>query len=717
MLFKRLFFCLLTLQLFLGACTPVNPGKDSDTVRALKIAISKEGVYQISSQDLVSAGWDISKLKSDQLGLLLRGLEQPFWVDEENQGFRLRFYALGSSSRYTDQNVYWLVDKKSAAEFSTSSGENSRSLVNSLTDSDLVQEIKSTSNVSIASLHLEENSIYSPQVESDDPWFWLSIPAPQTQEFKFELDQVAPGQGKLHIHIWATTEAEQDPDHHLRISLNGELLNDHLWDGKGESTIPSSIPTGLLVNGTNTILLDYPGDTGVAADINLLDWISIQYPRQLVAQEDRLGFIGSGGRQDLAGFSGAAQIYDVSQPENVTRVISKPAESQTILFEGQAGHRYLALGSKGFLEPDSMVPAVLEPDLKDASNGADYLAIGPVDLLNSLQPLLDHRRSQGLTPMTVPVEAIYDQFNDGFAEPQAIQSFLRYAHTDWYLGPRYVILVGDSTYDPRGYLGPSEANRLPTFFTYTVYGGETATDIPFVQMDGDQYLEIALGRLPAQDSRQVNLWVDKILRYEQDAGMEGWETKVLAIADGQDRAFKRDAQKFLDRFPQQYQKSLLNPPPGSADAHLEIVQQMDQGSLFVAYFGHGSVNMWGKDRLFSSQDVEKLANQDRLPVIVNMTCLTGLFTHPQVESLAEALLWEKNGGSVAVLAPTSLTLPTDQSFLSNAFVDAYVSNPKGSLGDILVEARNNIPGDSPGTLDVLRTFLLFGDPAMPVKAP
>lgn len=713
---RQLIFGLLTVQILLGACTLTGHGNEPAPVGALKILISKEGVHQIRSEDLVSAGWEKSNLSSDRITLLLRGREQPFWVDESDRGLRLRFYAQESSSRYTDQNVYWLVDQNSAEKYPTPPGDVSEDLVN-LPDSDLVQEIKVTPGVSIAQLHLEENSIYSPQVENHDPWFWFSFPAPQQHEYNFELGQVATGQGKMQIHIWATTEAEQNPDHHLRISVNGELVNDFHWDGKGERTISSVVPAGLLVNGTNTILLDFPGDTGVAAEISLLDWISIQYLRQLVAQEDRLEFIGSGGRQNLAGFSGATQVYDISRPDDVTRIISDPEESQTILFEGQAGHHYLALGAKGFLEPDSMVPAVLEPDLEDASNGADYLAIGPVDLLNSLQPLFDHRKNQGLIPMAIPVEAIYDQFNYGFAEPQAIQSFLKYAHGNWDRSPRYVILLGDSTYDPRGYLGPSEANQLPTFFTYTVYGGETATDIPFVQMDGDSNSEIALGRIPAQNPQQVKLWVDKILRYEQDTSSEDWETKVLAIADGQDRAFQRDAQKFLDRFPQGFQKSLLNPPPGSTDAHLEIVQQMDQGSLFVAYFGHGSVNMWGKDRLFSSQDVENLANQDRLPIIVNMTCLTGLFTHPQVESLAEALLWDRNGGAVAVLAPTSLTLPTDQSFLSNALVDAYVSDPKQPLGDILTEARNNIPVDTAGTMDVLKTFLLFGDPAMPVNTP
>jgi hypothetical protein len=95
-----------------------------------------------------------------------------------------------------------------------------------------------------------------------------------------------------------------------------------------------------------------------------------------------------------------------------------------------------------------------------------------------------------------------------------------------------------------------------------------------------------------------------------------------------------------------------------------------------------------------------------------MTCLTGLFTHPKVQSLTEALLWKPDGGAVAVLAPTSLTLSDDQSFLSQALVQAYLKDRTARLGDIFVQAQRAVPTAGAGAQDVLRTFLLFGDPAL-----
>jgi hypothetical protein len=101
--------------------------------------------------------------------------------------------------------------------------------------------------------------------------------------------------------------------------------------------------------------------------------------------------------------------------------------------------------------------------------------------------------------------------------------------------------------------------------------------------------------------------------------------------------------------------------------------------------------------------------------VLNFTCLTGLFTHPKVQSLAETLLWQADAGAVAVLAPTSLTLGGDQSFLSDALVSAFLANPTERLGDLLLKAWQAMPTGEAGARDVLQTFLLFGDPALRIE--
>jgi hypothetical protein len=148
-----------------------------------------------------------------------------------------------------------------------------------------------------------------------------------------------------------------------------------------------------------------------------------------------------------------------------------------------------------------------------------------------------------------------------------------------------------------------------------------------------------------------------------------------------------------------------------------VRDEMAKGHMLVAYFGHGSLNMWGKDKLFTADDAASLTESDDLPIVLNLTCLTGLYTHPKVESLAEALLFQPGAGAVAVLAPSSLTLAADQTFLTRPFVQALLESPHAALGDVHLAARRQVDAAQEGPRDVMLTFMLYGDPALRVQPP
>jgi len=88
-----------------------------------------------------------------------------------------------------------------------------------------------------------------------------------------------------------------------------------------------------------------------------------------------------------------------------------------------------------------------------------------------------------------------------------------------------------------------------------------------------------------------------------------------------------------------------------------------------------------------------------------------------VDSLAETLLWQAGGGAVAVLAPTSLTLATDQTFLSRPLAEALLQDRAPTLGEAVLQAQRQVPTEGAGTRDVMQTFLLFGDPALRLAHP
>lgn len=190
------------------------------------------------------------------------------------------------------------------------------------------------------------------------------------------------------------------------------------------------------------------------------------------------------------------------------------------------------------------------------------------------------------------------------------------------------------------------------------------------------------------------------------------------MADGSEPRFNGDAQNFLDQFSDEYETALVPQIGEGRETSKSIINEINSGVLIFSYFGHGSIIQLGKVGLFTTDDAAGLNNGLLTPIMVNITCLAGLFTHPTVESLSEVMLWNETGGTVASLGATSLTLPEYQAYLSDGFAQALSSFSDQRLGDLFFTAQLQMPIEvGVGAKEVLDTFLLFGDPALILPSP
>lgn len=690
------------LILFLAACAPAVPAATPTAALVpveglpVKVLTGAGGIYQLDSTALNLPGID-----PHGLHLYHHGQEVPLFVETaENDGFRLRFYAPAVASRYTRQDVYWLAAQP-PPQVATPALQ-------------MAPLVQGAAGFSLQAIRLEENLLYWPMSGQEDPWFWKLYAAPAGEDFPFNLPASGElvGTATLQVALAGKTSAPANPDHTARIVLNGQVVLEESWEAAGEKLLRVELPAGVLQRGENTLRLELPGLPDVAAEVVYLDWVGVEYATTLVAQDDRLEFIAAQGAMQLSGFSGAVQIFDITDAQ--TPVLAQAEAGPILNFTGQAGRRYLAVGPQGVLAPQSLQLPNLQPNLRDPALSADLLVVGPPDLLAALQPLLDWRTQHGVKTLAVPLPTVYDQFGGGVVSPDAIRELVR-ASQGWSQAPRSLLLLGDASFDPLGYQASAEINRLPVFFIFTEYGGETGTDLPFVDMDGDSLPDLAVGRLPASTPQQVSDYAQKVIEYEGNQSPAGTRRLVVSVADGQEAGFALDAQTFMSLLPESYDRLEIAPTAGTIDAAVQVRQAFERSPWLVAYFGHGSIQMWGKDKLFSVEDVSSLPKNPRAPIVVNMTCLAGLFIHPRQESLAEALLWQAGAGASAVLAPTSLTLAADQSHLSRALVQALSDGQSRTLGDAMLRAWRQMPIDTPGARDVLQTFLLFGDPELRIE--
>lgn len=664
-----------------------------------KLSTSKQGIYVM---DLSDIGWD--DIAVEQIRLSHRGNSIPFWIENINDNSKLFFYSPPPDSKYTAQRIYFLE-----------MGAQSTNLLKDKIQPDSVPSAQHGQSPA-TKITIEENLLYDPLLKDANPWMWTRIGVNQDFDTTIKIpDLETQMPARINVYLYGNTQANINPDHHVVISINSIKIDDMLWDGMTAHEYSGVIPPNILNPGNNSISFHMPGDTGALVDLVYLDRIEIEYPftpnpqNQQTLMDDNLFVRIDQGTEKL-------EFLDISDPEAYLRIANIKNQDESFTIYTEADHRYWLASTSSYYSPDSIVPFNSSDDFVENATKSDILILSAPGLLNSIEKLAIHRASQGYNPSLVSVDDIYNHYNFGYPEPVAIQKFIQDIAISHQNSLEAVLLIGDASYDHLGFTGAIPENTIPSMDVFSVFGGWTVSDNEFVQIDTDPMPDIPIGRIPASTPSQVNNYIDKIIQYEELVQSQNdWQRRILAIADGQEARFKNDAQRFLDLFDSNFDVKIASMDTETEINSSDIVELINQGYWVTAYYGHGSLNMWGKDNLFNIQDAASLNNKKMPTIVINMTCLTGFFTHPSQSSLAEAFLLNDSSGAVAVLAPTSLTLPGDQQPLSDA-VGRELQNPENTtIADVLSKSWNDVQPNQLTSLDVIRTFLLFGDPMLQIR--
>jgi hypothetical protein len=346
-------------------------------------------------------------------------------------------------------------------------------------------------------------------------------------------------------------------------------------------------------------------------------------------------------------------------------------------------------------------PSTLNQDI----NAADLLIISHRDFISALTPLVAQRHDRdGFTVKVVDVEDVYDEFSYGVHSAQAIKDFLSLASSKWATPPRYVLLVGDASYDPRNHMGKGLWDFVPSMHVDTSFM-EADSDDSLGDFDDDGVPELAIGRLPARSVSETNVMVSKIVNFSSADVPQS----ALMVADnsvGYD--FEGFDEHLITLLPagmnvqRVYRSS--NPTP-----HADIMAQLNQGVALVNYSGHGNIDIWAGS-IFSSSDAIALNNGKRLPFVTVMDCLNGFFSDPVLEGLAESLLKAPNGGAIASFASSGLTTALPQHEMGERMFQLLYSSQSIAIGDASRQAKS-----ATQDIDVRRTWILFGDPTMKIR--
>lgn len=698
----------------LSAQTVVNPNL-IDLQRAvemkggIKISIKKDGWYRITQPQLIAAGLD-PNANMPQLQLYANGRVVPIKQSGDEVHLTpadyIEFYARGVTSPTDAAQTYYLVladtfglrihdlEYRNPDPLPSPTGP---------TGFDYTVERKERM-IYFSSLQNGDLENFFGQIVSSTA---ASSTLPVTNLDPAALQAGTPAQ--LEVALQGVTNQA----HQVKVKLNGTEVGTIDFANTGHPIETFDIAPGMLLNGNNTIeLISQNG----ASDVSLVDTLRLTYTHTFKAESNLMSLIMTDESvKRVGGFtSHNIRVLDITDPQRVEEItrtveINPEAGGSTYSVDMRVlGASFRQAHTLLLFTADGEAPAAVvknnASDLWNQNAGADYVMITTGVLKDSIEPLAQFRRSQGLVVNVVDVEDLYDEYSFGLHTPQAIRDYLEGALTNWTRKPKYVLFAGDASYDPKNYFNLGMNDLVPTKLIETSLS-ETASDDWLVDFDNDGLADISIGRLPVRTAASASLIVNKIISYENSVPDPARGAMLVS-----DTSFTTASGTIQSLLPNGLPVENIN--RGTADdatIHNQIVASLNQGPRVANYFGHGSHGVWTGASLLSSNDAPSLTNTNHLTVFTMMTCLNGIFQDAVNESLSEALL-KSQGGAVAVWASSGFTEPAGQVTVDQEFYRLIFAAQPATLGDASRAAKATTSDP-----DVRRTWTLFGDPAMKIK--
>jgi hypothetical protein len=672
------------------------------------LRVNKTGLYRVTYEQLVTAGLDLKNVPIDQIAVANRGASVPIYISGGplfGPGMYIEFYGKALDTLYTDTNVYWLLVSKGFAS------------------SMAVENAVVSSEATFASYYMETASLnrqrgYAFHSPSNDPWYDTSMlvyTSPLSWNYTLQTDNLvaSAAPGSLQIRMFGSTDwPDADPDHHVIVNFNGTKLMDDLFNGIAMRDLSAALPSGSLLNGTNTLTLNLPANTGVQYDLVYFDSAVVTYPRAFAARNGSLTFTSAGTAFRVNGLSSQnIVVYRIDPTGKVTRLNGVTVTAQgttysaTFAGSGQMA-TYVVSGVASIMTPVLKT----EPRLTDITTGnADFLIISHPDFISGLQPLVTARQNQGYTVRVVSTSDIYQQFNYSVFDPAAIQRYIRY--TARHMGVRYVLLVGGDMYDYRHYVYPAGISFIPSLYAATDTLIQYAPVDPlYADTNGDSVPDLALGRFPVRTVTELNGLVAKTLAYDNKT--YGGTAVFAADISEPGAPFASYSDGFIRQLGGGWGVTRAYLDNSSVvTAQSTLINTINQGVALTNFMGHSSYSIWTFQGLFNSNQAALLTNAGRPTLVTQFGCWNTYYVSPAYNTMAHKLLLSGDRGAAAVMGATTLTQSNSEALLGDLLM-LKLATPGETIGDSLLRAKIELAMNHPEMRDVLLGWTLLGDPTM-----
>lgn len=542
----------------------------------------------------------------------------------------------------------------------------------------------------------------------------------------------------------------------LNNQLIGQFLVPPISSGQYDPFARQSTATFTVPVSQPGLVLHYSFLPGSFNAQGWLNWFELFARRELsMTGSDQLPFrdrlsVGPGNVAEfvIRNAPAGTQVWDITEPLEPGLVQGTFSGNEFRFRQSAESLReYIAFTGNNIPLPVA-VGKVANQDLHQ-STPRDYLVITYPEFLAQAQSLAAfHQQREGLRTLVVTTEQVYHEFGGGMPDPGAIRDFVKMYFdkygTDPANKPRFLLLFGDASYDYRERL-QGNTNFVPAWQNnLSLDPLSTYTSDDFFGFLDDQddinsglqtnYLDIAIGRVPARNADEAKNFVDKLLAYHQPEALGPWRTNLSFIADDEDlNLHLQDAETFaatsrnaapefnlqkiyLDAFRQESGSGGSHYP----DANLAINNQVYNGTLIWNYNGHGGARRLAEETILDQEMVNRWNNPDRLPLFITATCDFAPYDNPAIQSLGENILLRPRTGCIALMTTTRLVFAFSNRIMNDNYLRLALERDAAgqfrTLGEAVMAAKNYTYQTS-GDITNNRKFTLLGDPAMRIGFP
>ena len=674
------------------ASSTLNKSVDPRDLSVL-IGVAQSGVYRVGDAELQALGLDLTGLRTDSLSLTRRGEPVPLRVLGGS------IWGPGSAVELVGHPADTLYQAEGLYRLSWTGGHDALGA-----DATPVPTTGPVIESHLATRFFGEPRAYSFAAGGDDPWYhqdMLSYGSPFNASFSFDLADRVPGTPvDLRVALWGVTDWPGIDDHHLQVKVDGQVLEDRLFDGRESLELDLALPESALDGPSVSFDLHLPGDTGRPWDLIALDDFGARYQRLLKAENGRLEFeldADAGDRVSVHGFAGAdvviyRQRTDDEAPRRITSFETAVAAdgSREIVFAAAPGQATYWLMEPAVADSPSLRSIAVPTDPADGlPEQADVLVVSHPLFVDGLAPWIATRQSQGSGVLVATTDEIYNAYSGAEVDPDAIAGFIRRVAAT--TGIRSVMLVGGDTFDYHDHLGLGAVSFLPSPYAQT---GDLVLFAPadplYGDVDGDRIPDLGIGRLPVRTPAELDDVVSKILDFE----IGSHRHQALFATDRSDPQARLSFSVTSDRLAASVASVFSVSHAhidelGKDNARQALLDGINQGAGLTHYFGHSAPTVWSFDGLLGLGDVDGLTNIGGPTVAVQWGCWNTYFVDPRNESLGAALLLSGRQGAASVLGATTLTEPESDLALASLLLPLTTA-PGLTLGEALTQAKQEL---------------------------